>query len=433
MEGINYLKENYYKSIESFDKNPIIVICGDTLIHDDFWSFIFETAKKKIVNKSPFAVFAASDFTKNLHEKSIQSKVKFQSHNLQSFFVIKKGSHDDTKNKINYKKINFRNVVDVIDRPLYPVFNLKNYLNKENILAKFTGLILMNSKMWKEILNVKNQIANYFFIKHFINYFIFPYLSRKANIDICLSEESINNVCFDINFPWEHLNADRVIKEAYLDWYLANCKCELDHPNLEGYDVEILMSDSMSNKMSDKIDNHPNGSKFRELLDNKKFRKFRWINDSDNWISSRAAVNGMIIKPIGCNPKFIDDFATIEGVCVLKAGCYIGKNVLVENSNLDERVFIEANTIIKNSIILSGTRIMSFCNIAFSIIGSDVLIGGNVCILYRKLVNSNVNPQNANYSSSYNEKYFTEIDVICHKNEFGTIIGDGTRESLLGA
>ena len=428
--GLNYLNKNRTKSRAGAITNPFIAVCGDTLIQDDFWSFIFKSAENKMSIKQPFAIFAAADCTSELHEKHTQKEYKFQSQNLQSFFILKNQFVKPNVHKKRFRKIGLNKIIDIIDRPLFPVINCNKYINKKNGLAKFSGVSLMNPRMWEEVDKAKNHVSKYFFVKHFINYLIFPFLSKKVCIDICLANEQKENNTkedntFDINFPWEHLNADLLIKNSYLNWYLSNCDPGEEHPNLEGYEIEILVPKEISLK---EILNHTNWQKFRNLLDSNKFKKIRWIEKSfDTWISPRATVNGIIIKPITCHPELIDDCATVEGVCVLKKGCSIGKNVLIRNSNLEENVIIEANSIVENSIILSGTRIMPFCNISYSIIGNNVLIGGNVYVSYRKLTNCNIDPKNKNFSSGFNEKYFTEIDIINHKNEFGTIIGDKTK------
>jgi bifunctional UDP-N-acetylglucosamine pyrophosphorylase/glucosamine-1-phosphate N-acetyltransferase len=418
--------------------NPVMLVFGDTLLHDRYWKFFLSQCAKLEDERpgSPWVLLSfGADATGAGPVPSGAKGPALLPQNRKSLCFLPASAPvlsslpAGPRGAVRLVHVDARDAADFVDVPLFPAISARKHVCSPDYLTlQSIGVIAASPKAWDTLCSIREKTRHAFRLWRF--YGLLRVALVRGDVDCHLvyaspeTSEASSPYWYDINYPWEYLQAGRLLRRGIQHFYSAEGPTPdhpdpdmpnvgPDHPDLEGYEVEIVLG------------RHGQFGAFRL---NPNVRHARFVSDSDQWLSPKAELRGAIIKPTGKTSICVADGALIEGVCVLGEGCRVMEHASVRDSVLGEGVVIGAKSMVEESVILRGSQVFPFSAISHSVIGEDVVIGGHVHVAYSKLPNlPDMASAELRGHRTVNERYQTEVGVVRHRHRFGCVVGDGAR------
>jgi NDP-sugar pyrophosphorylase family protein len=393
--------------LEGNEQLPFLVIHGNTLFHDDFLNELLKQAYKQWT-RDPGGKWLVLGLVDCLH-----CSPKYQDiwmHDLYDFernrcgyFVVPENvlmARTKRTGKFNY--VSAEDILDAISYPAYPALHTRE---GQAMLCQ-TGIMIFSPSAWKCLVKSKQKDTHGFYsVTHVIRR---ARIERK-DIQIIGVVSNIDEHWQDVTYPWEYLRTNNYMCNHTVAQSLAGSG-GLVHPYLEdaGYAVVTKTEDLIrlfggQTRETGQVpasgvgSSKPGGRKRREdrpdWYQDSQLRN-RFLNEYDQtseWgVHEDVVIEGALVVPdpnskVWTDTKeqpriFIGGGARIRGCCVLKNGCRISSNSIVNSSVLGENVYVGHFCLIAHSVIMDATKILPHCTIPYSIVGRKVIFGGHSLI-----------------------------------------------------
>jgi NDP-sugar pyrophosphorylase family protein len=401
---------------------PLFIIYGDTLVQDDLLQLVFREAENLMREKknSPWGVVVLC----KVPESDRSTPAVLSRNRFGHIVVSNAASPVSIQEGIEHEKFSVfteEAIQDVINRPAFPRLLPGHGLDTHHLEA---GILILSPDAWKLFIGYHERDP--------LGFQSITNALRRSLIDTNLRLRVIvagPKQWLDVNYPWEYLIAN--------DYLLQRIAFMPEHtrPDYEGF-ILVESRQELVDALS-KLPHMQDSSVDSELMPiTRPETRFSSEYDESVWrIHRDAVIDGSLLIPDPDRfPKFrmfLGRNSVIRGRCVIKDGVRIRGNATVTSSVLCESVLVDSYCLVDHSVIMADTKVLMGSVIPYSIVGEDVILGGQVMIACESAGKVEYvrreKLSNAGGAVEAPSKYYGATTVVPHSSRLGAIIGDGCR------